>query len=381
MTQSGHITVLGAGITAHAAALLLAEQGFSVSLPAPQAQPHTRDIRAYAINHTSRDTLKACGVWPQDDQAAWLTPMTHMRVFGDASGALQFDAPPQQAQPLAWMVDVPVLEDHLAEAVTRHARVQFKDHASPSAQTPPSALTIICEGKSGIARTALGIDMVSKHYPHRALALRMRAEHSHGGGAHQWFNGTHILALLPMGGADGHDLAVVWSLPDAAHQTWLDMETTAQTAALEDQLTQASQGALGHLSLTSGPVAFPLSVGLTTQWVAQQTALAGDAAHTIHPLAGQGLNLGLADVQTLSDCVAARARGESPGASRVLQRYQRRRRAATEPMQWVTHGLFHLFNNPLGRNPAASWLRNAGMSGFNAMGPLKSWVQRVGMGN
>ncbi|MDO7604907.1 MAG: ubiquinone biosynthesis protein UbiH, partial [Burkholderiaceae bacterium] len=74
MTQSGHITVLGAGITAHAAALLLAEQGFSVSLPAPQAQPHTRDIRAYAINHTSRDTLKACGVWPQDDQAAWLTP-------------------------------------------------------------------------------------------------------------------------------------------------------------------------------------------------------------------------------------------------------------------------------------------------------------------
>ena len=184
-----------------------------------------------------------------------------------------------------------------------------------------------------------------------------------------------------MGGADGHDLAVVWSLPDAAHQAWLDMETTAQTAALEDQLTQASQGALGHLSLTSGPVAFPLSVGLTTQWIAQQTALAGDAAHTIHPLAGQGLNLGLADVQTLSDCVAARARGESPGASRVLQRYQRRRRAATEPMQWVTHGLFHLFNNPLGRNPAASWLRNAGMSGFNAMGPLKSWVQRVGMGN
>ena len=126
MIQAGNIRVLGAGITAHATALLLSQQGWRVQLSAPPQRHHdasVRDIRAYAINHRSRATLSACGVWPAHDQATWITPVRQMRVFGDTTGKLFLDPPsinpPQLTEPrdpVAWMVEVPALEDALLEA-------------------------------------------------------------------------------------------------------------------------------------------------------------------------------------------------------------------------------------------------------------------------
>jgi 2-polyprenyl-6-methoxyphenol hydroxylase-like FAD-dependent oxidoreductase len=109
--------------------------------------------------------------------------------------------------------------------------------------------------------------------------------------------------------------------------------------------------------------------------------LVGDAAHTIHPLAGQGLNLGLADVQTLADCLATRQRWEAASAPRLMRRYERQRRADTQALQWATHGLFHLFTNDLTRQTPMAWLRNTGLSAFNALPSLKRWAQQQAMGN
>ncbi|MEK9688425.1 MAG: FAD-dependent monooxygenase [Burkholderiaceae bacterium] len=387
MIQAGNIRVLGAGITAHATALLLSQQGWRVQLSAPPQRHHdasVRDIRAYAINHRSRATLSACGVWPAHDQAPWITPVRQMRVFGDTTGQLFLDPPsinpPQLTEPhdpVAWMVEVPALEDALLEACQSSDGIAT-DGVDSTRSTITPDLTVVCEGQTS---THEGFERHKITYPHRAIAARVRASLPHEGVAQQWFDGERILALLPIGGATGSDLAVVWSVPTAEQQHWLANTSETGTVPLAAELTAQSRNTLGTLRMTAGPVGFPLSVGQVNRWFEGQTVLVGDAAHTIHPLAGQGLNLGLADVQTLADCLATRQRWEAASAPRLMRRYERQRRADTQALQWATHGLFHLFTNDLTRQTPMAWLRNTGLSAFNALPSLKRWAQQQAMGN
>lgn len=387
MIQLGNIRVLGAGITAHTTALMLSKQGWRIHLSRSSQPQHVtiaRDIRAYAISHRSRATLRACGVWPADDQAPWITPVTQMRVFGDANGQLFLDPPHNDqtglGEPVAWMVDVPALEDALLQAVHASSGIQTESPDSTDPKLTPD-LTVVCEGQTSVHRSSGRFDRHKVTYPHRAIAARVEATISHAGVAQQWFDGDRILALLPIGGVAGRELAVVWSVPAEEQQQWLAAASDAGNAALAARLTAQSRGNLGDLRITEGPVGFPLSVGQADRWFEGQTVLVGDAAHTIHPLAGQGLNLGLADVQTLTDCLATRQRWEPASAARIMRRYERQRRADTHALQWVTHGLFHLFTHDLAKQSPLGWLRNMGLSAFNALPPLKRWVQQQAMGN
>ena len=375
MTTPADIAVYGSGITAHTTALLMADMGLRVQVSASLSAQSTTDIRAYAMNHASRSTLTASGVWPASGEAAWLTPIDHMRVFGDGAGQLLLDS--QRDQPVAWMADVAALEALLAQKVGAHSRI---DHC-PAGQEPVGTLSVLCEGKHSAWRAKLGIDTQPVVYPHRALAARLQLPEPHGGVAQQWFDGDTILALLPVGGANGRELAMVWSMAQTACNDWVaQAHSDAGVKALAHAIQLASHHTFKDIQLIGRPVAFDLVLSRATQWVRPGVALVGDSAHTIHPLAGLGLNMGLADVQALVNVVAARRRGQSVSDMRLLRRYQRVRATNTLSLQWATHGLFHLFTQPWAKAQPVQGLRNWGMLAVNAAKPLKAWIQAQGMG-
>lgn len=354
-----------------ALALLLAQDRLRVALVAPDSPtPRAHDVRAYALNASSRELLVSLRAWPDAVPAA-VTPVLGMQVWADGGGELRFDAHELGAEALAWIVDVPSLEHRLGEALGFAAGVERVE------QAPPARLTVVCEGRHSATREALGIDYETHAYPHKALAARLRAERPHGGVARQWFHQGEVLALLPMGGAEGHELALVWSLPAAQAEHWLLAEPTALAEALQARCAAAT----GALTLLAPAQAWPLQLSRAQRWFAQTpegtVALAGDAAHAVHPLAGQGLNLGLADAAELARVLHAREYWRELGDARLLRRYERARAADVRAMSLVTDGLFSLFGL---KNPGVQLLRNRGMAGFHHSGPLKRWFARQAMG-
>ncbi len=366
MTKTFDVCLRGDGIVGRSLALLLARQRLRVALVRAPQQPDQQDVRAYALNAASRQLLEQLRAWPEPPHA---TPVTKMRVWGDDGGQIDFQPAPGDAPELAWLVDVPVLEEQLAQALRFAPEVQWID--SPDEAKAP--LTVVCEGARSSSRLALGADWTVKPYAQKALAARLLSDRPHGGVARQWFSNGEVLALLPMGGVGGQAWALVWSV---------SME---RAAALEKLSAQAFTGALqqavgteaGQLSLTSEVAGWPLALAQAQRWVGPGWALAGDAAHTIHPLAGQGLNLGLADARALADVLAGREYWRSLGDEKLLRRYERARKADVAAMSTLTDGLHGLFAQQDSRWQA---LRNWGMKGVAKSGPLKTWLTRQAAG-
>jgi 2-polyprenyl-6-methoxyphenol hydroxylase-like FAD-dependent oxidoreductase len=170
---------------------------------------------------------------------------------------------------------------------------------------------------------------------------------------------------------------MVWSVNAQRAPALLD----ADPAGFCAELLSLSEGCLGALALSSGRTAWPLQSACAQAWVGRQDgrawALAGDAAHSVHPLAGQGLNLGLADVATLAEVLRQREYWRQLDDHKLLRRYERARKAEVEPMGAAMDGLQQLFFR---EGPAWQALRNWGMNGFDRSGPLKAWVARRAMG-
>ena len=371
MAQIFDVCIRGAGIAGRTLALLLARERLRVALVAPPKPPPV-DVRAYALNRAAREVLQSVRGWPQAQHA---TAVQHMQVFADQGAMVQFDAHAQGSEALAWIVDVPALHARLADAVEFQSAIDL-------VQEPVAApLTVICEGRSSQTRQELGVEFDSTAYRQQAIATRLDCALPHGQIARQWFgNDGSILAFLPLNGEAGNSVAVVWSVPDSQVQTWLqaDDETFTQ------HLYQASQGALGELHMSSARAHWPLQQAQAKRWCGhwpgdadRAWVLAGDAAHNVHPLAGQGLNLGLADVQALALALAQRQGWRALSDLRPLRSYERQRKAALLPMALTMDGLQQLFTRPEG---AAQALRNWGMQGFERSGPLKTWVARQAMG-
>lgn len=364
------VAVRGAGVVGRTLALLLARDRLRVALVAPNVPPPARDVRAYALNATSRDLLTALRVWPDAVPGA-VTPVTAMEIRGDDGGLLRFEADALGVEALTWIVDVPALEQRLGEAVG------FQGAIEPLTEAPAAALTVVCEGRRSQTRDALGIEFDVRPYPHSALAARLRTERPHGGVARQWFVEGEVLALLPLDGPDGNLVALVWSLPTAqAHDRLQD-----DPARLAQAVQARCAHALGHMTMDSPAQTWPLECSQARHWTTRTAggavALAGDAAHAVHPLAGQGLNLGLADAAELARVMHAREYWREVGDARLLRRYERARAADVQAMALVTDGLFGLFGLA---DTRAQMLRNRGLSGFDRSGPLKRWVARQAMG-
>ena len=183
-----------------------------------------------------------------------------------------------------------------------------------------------------------------------------------------------MIALLPLGGPAGHAVALVWSVQGPRADELLALGTEA----FQERLADACGHELGRLTLTSERMAWPLQRAQADRWCGPGWALAGDAAHTVHPLAGQGLNLGLADAERLAQVLHEREYWRSLGDEKLLRRYERSRKGDVLAMAWTTEGLQQLF-----AQPAQPWalLRNWGMRGFDRSGPIKHWVVRQATGH
>jgi 2-polyprenyl-6-methoxyphenol hydroxylase-like FAD-dependent oxidoreductase len=360
------VCIRGAGMVGRTLALLLARDRLRVGLvDAPPANAPRRDVRAYALNAASRELLLRLRGWPDEMHA---TPVRAIDVRGDEGGRVHFSAEDEGVDALAWIVDVEPLLARLHEAV------RFQPQVELLAQPRPAALTVVCEGRASATRAEFGVNFDVASYPQRAIAARLECEKPHGGVARQWFDDGNVLALLPVGGPDGNSVALVWSVQEARADELLQIAPEA----FQSRLGGCVQQELGAMRLTSERMAWPLQRAQADRWCGPGWVLAGDAAHNVHPLAGQGLNLGLADAEKLAQVLHEREYWRSVGDEKLLRRYERSRKMDVMAMAWTTDGLQQLF-----AQPAEPWalLRNWGMRGFDRSGPVKRWVVRQAMGH
>ncbi len=374
------VCIRGAGVVGKALALLLARARIRVGLVQTQqpsgAQP---DIRTFALNAASQTLLSSLRAWPEHT-----CPVQHIWVQGDgggtSAGLVQFDAAAMGTEALAWTVDASALEQRL------HTAVSFAPEITLLSAPEPAALTVICEGRASASREATGLAYDQVAYEQTAIAATLQVETPHQATARQWMQGGDVCALLPrntapeLNATGGNSVALVWSVQHGHAEQLLAMDEAQFCAALQ----LACGNALGAMRLTSQRAAWPLHLAQASRWVgtglgAQSGAwaLAGDAAHAVHPLAGQGLNLGLGDAAELAQVLTGKEYFRGYGDMRLLRRYERARKGDAAALRIATDGLQRLFALDDAR---ARSLRNWGMRGFETLAPLKSAVMRRAMG-
>jgi len=383
------VAIVGGGLVGLSLACALDGGGLRVALVdrgAPPASlldpPVDWDVRVYAISPGSEAFLAGCGAWPD---AARMAPVDAMRVYGDAGGSrLTFDAHEARVAHLAQIVENRVLLDALwrrlrpsAVSVLAPAQCQavaFEQDAAVltlEGQAPLRArLLVAADGAQSWLRTQAGMPATTTPYEHSAVVANFEVEHAHRNSAFQWFRADGVLALLPL---PGGRCSMVWS----AQQGVADELMAASADALAERVGEASRGALGRLRQITPPAAFPLQRVRVPSLVRARLALVGDAAHNLHPLAGQGVNLGFQDARELARVLLQRGACHDAGEVRLLRRYERARREEILAMTWVTHGLQRLFG-AAGR--PASWVRNRGLSVVDRAGPIKQLLVRHALG-
>ncbi len=335
------VAVVGGGMVGAAAALTLARAGFATALlearaPAPWDAQAEVDLRVVGLAPSSVMLLDELGVWTSI-RAARAGPYTHMHVWDAASGAaIDFDAASEGRDRLGYIVENSLVQWTLWQALpaagvhvlcpaevkafeAREDRIQLE---LAGGETLAASLLVAADGAASPLRALAGIGTRGRDYAQRAVVAHVVTERPHADTAWQRFLPGGPLALLPL--ADGRS-SIVWSLPEAEAQRVLALGERA----FLDELGVASDFRLGRILSSTPRAAFPLKLQLAERYQAERFVLLGDAAHAVHPLAGQGVNLGLRDVAELRDTLLdARAAGRDIGAAHVLRRYARRRRSA-----------------------------------------------------
>jgi 2-octaprenyl-6-methoxyphenol hydroxylase len=420
------VVIVGAGLVGAAAALALGRQGLRVALierQPPPAPTEVWDTRIYAISPANQRFLERLGAWQRMD-AGRVQPVYRMDVAGDTSGAIRLDAYEAGVSHLAAIVESGRLQHALWQAIEADdPSTGLPSTGLPSTGLPSTglrtgsvmrycpatiaslergeALTRIAladgslleaellvgaDGAASRIREWAGLGSTLTPYGQSGVVANFECERPHRGTAFQWFFDSDILAWLPLAGGHttphglqpvvdrspptgGNCMSMVWSTQTAQ----ADELVALDAAALTDKVRAAGHDRLGELRLLTPAAAFPLRLIQVEATVAPGVALIGDAAHGVHPLSGQGVNLGFGDAEALVE-VLAQHRRVSCGDLRVLQGYARQRVEPVRRMQAVTHGLHHLF-----ADERAEWLRNAGMKIVDHLPPLKAALVREAM--
>lgn len=405
------VVIVGGGLVGTSLALALNDTGLRTAvldaqlLPPPRADfevPERFDPRVSAITPASRRFLDSLGVWSGVARRRSCA-YTDMHVWeADGTGSIHFAAQDIHCESLGHIVENSVLlaalherlhaASHIAllapvsleglqrlavpaplEADQSRIQLQLADGRQPRAR-----VVVAADGGTSKTRELAGFQLSEWDYDHQAIVTTVRTRLPHRHTATQRFMDEGVLAFLPLKATDAatdqHCSSIVWSVvPDRA----------AALMALDDEafafaLEQAIEGRFGRIEQVDPRLCVPLRQRHAKQYVQEGIALVGDAAHTIHPLAGQGVNLGFADAEALATQLRqALARDDEIGSLQVLQRYQRQRIGHSLGMMWAMEGFKRLYAD---QGLPLRWLRNAGMVGLDRSLLLKSRVMRAAMG-
>src|SRR5438132_4271389 len=378
------VIIVGAGLVGLALSAALARAGLTVALVdrgrvATGEQPQTSedwDARVYAISPGSASFLRTLGAW-QRVPCERIAAIEAMEVYGDAGGSIEFSAYRMGERALAWIVENRELNAALVEAVRTTPGVDVLAPCSASAlawradavelrldsaESISAQLVVGADGVRSWVREQAGMTTNPRPYAQAAIVANFATERAHHGRAYQWFlEREGVLAWLPL---PGRRMSIVWSAPEALAAELL----ATDPMALAQRVASAGRGTLGALEPITPAATFPLTFLKLPQVTLPRLALVGDAAHGVHPLAGQGVNLGFGDAAALASVLATRAVVGDAGSAFLLARYARRRAAPVLAMQVVTDGLVRLFGASA---PGVKALRNRGMRAVDALGLLK----------
>lgn len=387
------ILIVGGGLNGSALALALAQAGLGATLidPTPESVHRRTDFdgRGYALSAGSRRMLEALGLWGQVADHA--QPILDIRVSdghaGDGAwpGTLHFDHAEIEDGPMGHVVEDRHLRGAFLDALEGAERITRIEDSVTSQSVEgaevvlaladgtalPGVLAVGSDGRSSGTAARAGIRRRGWDYGQTALVCAIAHERPHEGCAHQFFMPEGPLAVLPL---PGNRSSIVWTERTARAAKIAAMEDDAYLTVLRPRFGDF----LGEIGLEGERFSYPLSLSLAQSFTAPRVALVGDAAHGVHPIAGQGLNAGLKDVAALAQVlVEAARRGEDPGAPDVLARYQQWRRFDTATLALATDGFNRLFSND---NPLLRLGRDLGMGLVGKVPALRRGLIREAAG-
>lgn len=391
MNKDYDIIIVGAGMVGATLACALGQQGFQIALieaykPDFDWPTDSADQRVSAITRASQNIFESIGVWESMIQQR-VSPYREMRVWdATGSGAIHFDSADLGVPLLGHIVEnrVTVFALHkqletlknvtlLMPATVTELNIESEKSqvTLDDGQTLTANLLVAADGSRSKVRELAGIETTGWPYHQHAVVAQITTSASHQETAWQRFMPDGPLAFLPL--ADGSS-SIVWSTTPEHAEELLALDETD----FLDQLQKTFGDSLGRMLKCGSRAAFPLRMQHAKTYTQPRLALLGDAAHTVHPLAGQGVNLGLADAASLAEVlVNARQQGQDIGLHKVLRRYERWRKGENLAMIATMDGFKRLFGSS---QPALKWLRNIGLGLTNSTTPIKNLIMRQAMG-
>ena len=380
MRHTVDVVIVGAGLVGLSLARALANSGLSLALVEPQPQAsippeESWDNRIYAVSPGCASFLESCGAWQRLPHSR-LARIEAMRVYGGDAACLQFTAYDAGLRELAFIVESRRLQHALWDAMQGQdiqihcpdnwTDLEFQSDCAvlrlDSGVELAARLVVGADGSESRVRGQSGISVTPTDYRQLGIVANFACEKSHRDTACQWFASDGVLALLPL---PGKRVSMVWSIDRERGNNLLALSAAELAAEVES----ASRGAVGGLQLMAPAAGFPLKLQRVAQFTKQRVALAGDAAHNVHPLAGQGVNLGFRDARVLAGVLMDRGPQRDCGDHALLRRYERARKEDVAATQLTTDGLQKLFKSEAVLLTSA---RNVGLNLVNSQPLLKN---------
>ena len=390
MKSNYDIVIVGGGMVGTALACALGNTSLKVAVldrAAVAAPTQDYDTRVSAITLASQTFFENVNAWEGMTRRR-VTPVRAMQVWSeDGSGTIHFDAADIGEPCLAWIIENSVIQAALIERMHQFTNIHYLSPVSiagitladQGAETAlgdgrilQAKLLVGADGADSEVRRAAGIETQSVNLHQKSIVATVTTEKPHEQIARQRFLVTGPLAFLPLD--EPRTCSIVWSGDTARAEQWLALSDAEFMSALQN----AFGDALGAIQTIGPRAAFPLALSHAKTYIASYLALVGDAAHTVHPLAGQGVNLGFLDAATLAEVLLdAQLKQKDIGAHAVLRRYERWRKGNNLAMVSLTGGFRYLFGNDL---PGVSQLRSMGLNLTNAATPVKNLIMRQASG-